>query len=301
MIHEYALDPETLTDWPTVRYLLDQFGAPNGRLISQFPKHWKRLAYEACRDSSPIDKKRIEERLVHCEKKLTRTGRPFDSCEGWIENAFRSHAERPFRLILSHAGNVSRCAVDVTEVGPETPGWLPDSAPVARTAEELAMTALPLIFGAKQMILADPHFSCAARHCKPLERIVALVHQYSNVRIIHYHLLAKKATPDYFRTALAGDRLSWVRAALKDRQIHFFRWKQREGGEAFHARYILTDRGGLNYEQGLDEGSDGEHTDVHRMDDDLYQKRWKSFCPESGVYELIDVWCLSATTVNQMQ
>lgn len=300
MIHEYALDPEALSDWQTARYLLDQFGAQHGRLISQFPKNWKRRVYDACVGCSPIDKKRIEERLASCDPKLIRTGRNFESTDPWITNAVRSHGERPFRLIVSRAENASDSIADAEELGPDTPGWTPDEGSVARKAEAIADAALPLLIGAKTICLVDPHFSCAPRHCKPLEQIVKHVCLYSTAKVIYYHLLAGGATGDWFSGELSGHLLNWVRRALQDREVHFIRWRTRSGGEAFHARYILTDRGGLLYENGLDEGPEGQTTAVMRLDEALWRSRFDCFSKNGGAYEFSDAWCLTSGGVRSI-
>lgn len=294
MIHEYALDPELFSDWPTARYLLDQFGAQHGRMISQFPNKWKRQAYEACAGCSPIDRKRIEERLKNSDTKLIRMGRDFDGEITWIRNAERSHADRPFRLIISRSESASDGVVDPEELGPCTPEWTPDEGSVPRNATALANAALPLLIGAKTICLVDPHFSCAARHCKPLENIVKLVCLHSTAKVIQYHILAKSATAAWFEGQLTSRQLHWVRQALQDRKIHFIRWRQRAGGESFHARFIMTDRGGLLYENGLDEGSGQETTAVLRMDESLWRSRYEAYAADSGTYELVDAFCLTS-------
>lgn len=61
---------------------------------------------------------------------------------------------------------------------------------------------------------------------------------------------------------------------------------EKEGGERFHARYILTDIGGCRIEKGLDEGQEsGETTDIGLLDLPLYNQRWKEFQRESSVFD----------------
>jgi hypothetical protein len=47
MLREFALDPDLLSNWQDFRFFASQFGTSQGRLISRFPKHWKRLVVEA--------------------------------------------------------------------------------------------------------------------------------------------------------------------------------------------------------------------------------------------------------------
>ena len=46
MLKEFALEPEALASWESFRYLIEKFGVSKGRVISRFPKQWKRLVYE---------------------------------------------------------------------------------------------------------------------------------------------------------------------------------------------------------------------------------------------------------------
>tara|TARA_R100000027_G_scaffold67722_1_gene68182 strand:+ start:14082 stop:14984 length:903 start_codon:yes stop_codon:yes gene_type:complete len=299
MIYEYALEPEALSDWQTARYLLDQFGVPHGRLVSQFPKSWKRCAYDACSGCSPIDKKRIEELLSKVGPKLIRTGREYGSSDTWVANALRSHREHPFRAILGRRESVSPGIQDAAEVGPETPGWIPDGGPIPRTPDAITLAARFLMSGAKKIRLIDPRYSCAQRHNGPLKDIVDLVRSETSANVIEYHVLAN-GTSEWFQGKLEGQDLHRVRTALRDREIHFYRWKPIEGGEAFHARYILTDRGGLEYDYGLDSGSPGQTTNVHRMPDSLHRQRWKLFDHDSQEFVLQEVFRLTSNSVSKI-
>ena len=45
MIYEYALEPRLLNNWKDFRYFTEKFSFYEGRLISRFPKRWKRDVY----------------------------------------------------------------------------------------------------------------------------------------------------------------------------------------------------------------------------------------------------------------
>jgi hypothetical protein len=99
MLHEFAVDPETLSTWKNAKDLLDRFGVENGRIIAEYPKRWKRLVYKICEKSyRSVDLKRIEEKLTG---KLFSAGRPFDTGLSWLENSETQHKEKPFHAIIS--------------------------------------------------------------------------------------------------------------------------------------------------------------------------------------------------------
>ena len=64
MIYEYAVDPALLCDKERFRYLVENFGVHKGRLISRYPKRWKRLVYKGVAELSEMQRKWIEERLA---------------------------------------------------------------------------------------------------------------------------------------------------------------------------------------------------------------------------------------------
>jgi hypothetical protein len=91
MIHEFAVDPEALVGWQNFRYLVQKFGISHGRLISRFPRQWKRMEYEACDDCPDLEKKRITVALERIDDKLFAAGRAYDRTRDWVPNAVASH------------------------------------------------------------------------------------------------------------------------------------------------------------------------------------------------------------------
>jgi len=67
-------------------------------------------------------------------------------------------------------------------------------------------------------------------------------------------------------------------------KLSVIRWKVTTGGERFHRRYILTEKGGLAFEGGLDRGADGQTTDVYNLEADLRAERWKEYQVDSTSY-----------------
>ena len=55
LIHEYAVDPGSLTDWRSIRTLADKVGVPKGRIIARLPKTWFRDLYDRFATVSVIE------------------------------------------------------------------------------------------------------------------------------------------------------------------------------------------------------------------------------------------------------
>jgi hypothetical protein len=68
--------------------------------------------------------------------------------------------------------------------------------------------------------------------------------------------------------------------------VEFKRWKQRQGYEKLHNRYILTNLGGVSFGVGLNTGEEGESDDLTLLARDQYMKRWEQYARENGEFEL---------------
>lgn len=72
-------------------------------------------------------------------------------------------------------------------------------------------------------------------------------------------------------------------------QLRIIRWQQKDGGDKPHARYILTERGGIRYDYGLDEGEEGDQaTDVSLISEETRGKRWMDYQTDTAAYDLSD-------------
>jgi len=69
-------------------------------------------------------------------------------------------------------------------------------------------------------------------------------------------------------------------------QVEFVRWKQKQGGEKLHNRYVLTDLGGVSLGVGLDEGEPGESDDLLLLPRPQYEHRWSQYVGNDGAFEL---------------
>jgi len=291
MFHEYALDPEVLRTWPAFRFLTEQCGMSQGRLIAKFPTKWKKAVYAACEGVSPMDRSRIEERLRSIDPKLYASWRDFEPTLEWIRNAARSHVEKPFRAIIttSERSDVPG-AVDQDLIAADHECWSPGIPPVLRKAGAMAAAAEMLLKSSSELVFVDQHYSCAARHGRPLAAFLKLALQGANVRRLEYHL-GSDGTAKWFKESLENQvRFFGLPPGVA---LMFYRWKEKPGGEEFHARYILTELGGMRFDVGLDDAIDERTkptTDVSALDPDTYRQRWNDHKPDSGVFDLVDAW-----------
>jgi len=290
MLHEYALDPVVLSNWHSFRYFYEKFGVAHGRLISRFPKKWKRMAYEACGGCGDIERKRIEEKLSDIDVKLLSTRRSYDSSLAWLNNAEWQHNLDPFHAIISNSNPRNIDAVLIAdELDESLPLWnVLREICVSRKAEVLAKCLAKFLQNSTEILFVDPHFRpYEVRYKNVLKELIALVViSNSKLKRIEYHLKENpQATAEFFKRECCDKIPAIVPHGI---EIIFIRWKQKDGGESLHPRYILTDRGGVRIEHGLDEGDEGETTDIGLLDEALYRQRWTDFQKATAAFEFVD-------------
>src|SRR5215475_2003038 len=101
MIYEYALEPSLLSNWKDFRYFTEKFGVARGRLISRYPRRWKKMVYESLAACGEIERKQIEERLLRLDDRIMKRQASWNPQLDWLTNAEIEHLQRPFHAILA--------------------------------------------------------------------------------------------------------------------------------------------------------------------------------------------------------
>ena len=291
MLYEYALDPEVISDWKSLRFFADSFGFSQGRLISEFPKKskWKKLVYEAVsrKKVGEIERLKIIEKLNSIDSKIITQKRPYNGEISWINNAVEQNKTQPFQAIITEKSQPNIEHILVADEMDETNHlWnVPTQKRISRNAADLAQAVSSMLKIAKEIIFIDPYFDPDERRFRrPLEHFLQeALHQNSQVGKIEYHVKVR-FNNDTERITFENNFNNACQARIApiipdDFPITFIRWKERDGGKKFHARYILTDRGGVLIENGLDDddGDGGQVTPIILLNFDLYSEVWNDF------------------------
>lgn len=291
MLKEYAVDPQVISSsFETCRYLVSQFGADKGRLISKFPKTWKRIAITAA-DNLPdgFNKERVIEYLSGINDDwltLIGSGRNYQVSEDWLANAINVHQSQPFQAILCDRDNQSKQLIDVYSCDEKHPLFAaPRTQSIKRKAKDLARTATLMLENCRKLKLVDPYFAPdKSKWRDSLKEILALIPNISRVTC-EYHLLEKDNSPSTEKFIDDLHQLSGIIPTGGLLQV--IRWNEKPGGERFHKRYLLTENAGLLIEGGLDpEFYADQTTDVSLLDRHLHNLRWAEYDLGSDVYNL---------------
>ena len=287
MIHEYALEPElvaTWTDRSTCRYFKENFGLGQGRLVSRYPKRWKRLVWDSFDCTDDFARQRLTELIARLSEQMVRRSNiQWDShSTSWIENAEREHERRPFHAILAQTNPENHPHVltesDIDE--DSAARWAVERGySVARSATEMADVVAPLLRCSSDVIFVDPHFGPGLpRYRRPfaafLEQMVRQRPGEMPKRIEVHTGAEDTGTEEFFREE-CDTKLH--RSVPEEMRVLVRRLRQKQDGEKLHNRYILTDIGGVIFGIGLDEGDEGETDDITLMDRGQYELRWSQY------------------------
>jgi len=277
MLHEFAIDPATLSTWQSYRYTVEKFGVEHGRLIARFPKFWQQLVYKACAGCKDVEKKRIEQALSQIDSRLLDRRRPYGTAPTWLLNAEAEHIREPFHAIIAVANPRALSCVKVWEELSENDECFKfeRERAISRTVQDMAACVDRLFHGSREILFIDPNFDpdryrFRSTLCEFLRIATA---GGSRPARIEFHLENKCPQAIFLRNC---ERFL-VSSLPRDLAVTFVRWEQNAQGDHLHPRYILTDIGGVHFDSGLDSGEPGETTDVRLLTIDLYVQRWNDY------------------------
>jgi len=157
---------------------------------------------------------------------------------------------------------------------------------VPRTAGALAQCAVMLLRDCEEIRLVDPNFDPAEpRFVETFRAVLALRDPTARPpKVLEIHTERK---PAFSR----GNREHHLRRTFAldvpiGSKLRVCFWEQKPGGERLHARFLLTEQGGLQYDYGLDEGGSGERTIVTLLQHSLWDHICRDYAIPSPAFEL---------------
>jgi hypothetical protein len=235
---------------------MSNFGVHLGRLISRYPKRWEKLVVDGltCPD---VEKARIVEALARGRGRLLPRHHEWKPELPWLENAEAEHAKRPFHAVVASTNprNQPFILLDDIDVTQPPPLWaVAHGAKVPRRAADMAGAAMRLLQIAKTVVFVDRNFSPKDRGFREalkafLQAMLDRNGKCSATRI-EYHT-GDRLTGSDFTSLCSGFLPDLVPPGVT---IKLVRWAYTD----LHNRYILTELGGLQFGQGLDEAGPTE-------------------------------------------
>lgn len=293
MIYEYALEPELVATWvdrSKGRYFIGKFGLGQPRIVSRYPKSWKKLVWKAFASENDFERARMTELLARLsEAMVKRSNGRWNPGASWLDNAQGEHSRRSFRAILARSNPRAHPEVLIAgELDDATPLWaVPRGCTTRRKATDMAAVVASMLRIADVVLFVDPRFGPEnGRHRRPLEAFLRAAvdrRPCEPLRRVEVQCWADGgATEEFFRDEC---REQLPRCVPTGVQLSLVRLRQRSGSEKLHNRYILTDLGGVSFGVGLDDGDAGETDDIQLLDRAQYDERWRQYASESPAFD----------------
>jgi hypothetical protein len=298
MLQEYAVDPSALgSSWERCRYILDQAGWDIGRLIAAYPRRsWMREAIRASEPLRDIEKARVREALrVAGLYKIVKTGRRV--CNGdvdWLTDAMLQQNIEPFQAIVADAPELAaNSIINIDAVSATTPLWhCPVNWQIPKTAAAMAAALSPLIRFSHDIKLVDPYFDVTSRRYLPVLTQIFRLARDAGRPVIEVHCEARDQILNIDQ--LERQAPHGLQAQIPDDiMLKVFWWSERRGGRRLHARYAVTERGGIKIDHGFSEIADSVE-DLSLMGVKVRENVFTAFSIDSHDYDQVGC-CLKIT------
>lgn len=289
MIKEFALEPEAITSsYRDFCYFAEKFGISRGRVISEFPKKWRRMVCEAAQQhhGGKVEFTKIVERLRRLGGDVVfDSGRPSgDGTKSWLERTLDEHSRKPFDAIIARENTSAHSGILVSaDLDDADPRFRSGSQwHINRTAAEIVASVDLLLRSSKQVKLIDPHFNPARpRWRRMLGLVISRLSCNGRTGVtLEIHRSDDGTLPgnmqNYFDSAIPGMRPLNVAVQV------FLHPK-----EMMHNRFVLTDIGGASYHTGLDDNEEGNEnstsTDlVSLLTQDTWATEWTTYAGQAA-------------------
>jgi hypothetical protein len=300
-MHEYAVDPEWLIKY--LQMAVNCFGWDRRRLISKYPQDIRSIVTGKVPDG--MDGKHVE--LLLNQLYFLKTKRKWRDDQTWLPNVLDANREDAFHAIVTESVLDSQPAnlLSTNDLHDKHPLWhTPLSGKVERTTDGLVSVVAPLLYHSADLVLVDRFFTATTKYMEPLEAMLRAAKQGKKLTSVSYHvaadLIIRGQAVEINATDFQRDLDKWskrIGLELED-QIMFYRWRLLDEGENLHPRYVLTARGGVAFDHGLDFGSGT--TNWNWLSEQLWKDRREQYLPDSKAYTLVDRWKLTRFTCTRI-
>jgi len=262
MYREYAVDPESLSNYANLRTLFESFVGRHSRLISDCPRNWHREVLNVINQLKdegigPNKRKGLKiqlQKLYENNVCKNRSVDPWTRQGGWLLYAEQEHEKEPFDAILSSCQPTDprHSVYPLEDLFFNCPGcWQePNQAHVKRLAPDIVMQAVSMLRVSRKIILVDPYFWFTQprwNNYRPL-----LVEIFRKIGELNFHKGIRKLeihTSDNHANAEGFLRSHVLPLMPEGITVQCKVWPKAE----MHDRFILTDVGGVFLGRGLGE------------------------------------------------
>jgi hypothetical protein len=155
----------------------------------------------------------------------------------------------------------------------------------------MAQCIAPLLRMSRELSFVDPHFDPQRiENRNPLRGFLFAASQYRDIGPIikveiHTSDADNKPGAQTFRERCERLLPEIIPMGMT---VRVYRWRQRDGGEKLHNRYVLTELAGVQFHVGLDEGNPGETYEIDLLEESVCSLRRSQYDTAAPAFEPAD-------------
>jgi len=298
-----ALDPaifDTFERWSKFFALCTP---AQGKFISDYPKRkWRKLVMENVEASEDFTERTltiieiqlqdlVNSALIYCNEEYD------EPSESWTQNAARLQEDtngKQWDAIVCTPEATSKPKLGifpVTEHDPQDARWNSEPSVIDRNLPALGKLLHTLLRTSSEFLIIDPHFTPKlSRFLKPLLMVLEKACSSTPAKRIEYHTVVQKdqASIDIFRAGL----IELGRQLRANSEITIYCWEQLPGSRKPHEREIITNRGSICIENGMDIRA-GDKSKYYYLSRSQAEDSKCQCDPKSSSYDLIEIYEIS--------
>jgi hypothetical protein len=266
MNKEFAVEPTAFENALQLKYVLEKFGFYHGRFIVGFPSKWIKQVHEHVQQFPEIEQARARRLLERYARNsvVPSGGMGYDPTLSWIDNVYRAS------LVDCNLFDGGVIAANTNSFGFHTVHDVDDlffgvshDSRIVGTADNYARVAKRLLQISHEVVIVDPYLRLEKLpRAKVMQKFLDIALQgncRSFVVWARYDDASMKTKEAYCRMLDEKYRhyLTVSKARLTVKLV-----EDGHSKEKMHARLLLSIHGGLRFDHGFEEFTDGRKVDV---------------------------------------
>ena len=243
-----------------------------------------------------LKRTKMVERIKKLDDRMLPRQHEWNPEKDWLTNAEDEHEERPFHAILAKENPRSKDFVlEGDDVEDDTPRFkIEGNITIPRSARKIATLVAPVLQHAEEILLIDSNFGPEnSRHRHLMKKFLAAAisgRGTSPLKRVEIHLKEKaiknkKQSAAFFRSQALEKLPHLIPECMNVRLV---RWSDGDSNDRFHNRFILTDRGGLQFGDGLEAGKGKDQISRFGKNTETYLHLRKLYARDSSTLDFID-------------
>jgi hypothetical protein len=289
MIYEYAVSPALFASAGNLNLLFHAFETGSGRLISDYPRRkWIQYARDFIKRAidDQVEQRAWMELLIGLERRvlMERQGPLWDNQKNWIDNAIDEHHRWKFHGILNEKSE--QAEPDVIAFGPAVHTHVrwgnPGTCSVPRQGPKIVKKSASLVDMSSTLILVDRNFvPSEARFLNVLAAFAEYLRAAANGRRITQikYVTAYEKDKNLFQTPKMFEQSCFIYVPSiipSGIEVKFY----IKTKALLHKRLVMTNRGAILVEHGLDEGQGSVL--LARLANDDFETEWSCWDKQSS-------------------